>query len=307
MKILLAAVTALIIAAAVTWYVFLPKSSEHANNQAGSLPKLNITEPIRVGVFPRRSFSVTKKAFTPLVKHLSRELGTEVKLVLFKDFKNFWDRLSNKEFDLVHLNQYHYVKAHKEIGYNVILANEEFGRRDIAGSISVRTDSGINSLQDLKGKVISFGGGPKAMVSYIAPTNLLKQAGLEAGKDYTVNFAISPPKAVINTFSKVSDASGSGDIVLNLKVVTKKVDTKKIKILSSSDRIIHIPWAVVDTMRPEVKERIQSVMTNLKSTEEGRKVLKAARVTDFFAVEDKDFDKVREMVKNTINESYFPL
>jgi len=150
---------------------------------------------ITMGVFPRRPVSVTHKLFKPLAEKLSKELGEPVKLVVLKDFKSFWKGVQGKQYDLVHFNQYHYIKSHKELGYEVIAVNEEFGSKKIAGALSVHKDSGIKSLADLKGKTILFGGGKKAMGSYIAPTSVLKKAGLEAGKDYTVKFSKNPPRS----------------------------------------------------------------------------------------------------------------
>lgn len=139
---------------------------------------------ITIGVFPRRPAAETHQAFKPLEEHLSKQLGEPVHLVIPKDFETFWEGVQKQQFDLVHYNQYHYIKSHKELGYEVIVANEEFGNKVIAGALSVRKDSGIKSVADLKGKTILFGGGKKAMGSYIAPTAVLKTAGLTEGKDY---------------------------------------------------------------------------------------------------------------------------
>jgi phosphonate transport system substrate-binding protein len=64
----------------------------------------------------------------------------------------------------------------------------------ISGTIFVRRDSGIERLEQLWEKIL-FGGGPRAMMSYIVPTYLLPQAGLKAG-DYDKTYAINPPHAV---------------------------------------------------------------------------------------------------------------
>ena len=82
---------------------------------------------IKMGVFPRRSPEATQQAFQPLAEHLSKVLGEDVKLVVPKSFREFWKGVKQKQFDLVHYNQYHYIRSHKECGYRVIAANEEFG------------------------------------------------------------------------------------------------------------------------------------------------------------------------------------
>lgn len=259
---------------------------------------------VTLGVFPRRPVAVTHKAFKPLAEYLSQKLGEPVHLVIPKDFKAFWKGVEKKQFDVVHYNQYHYIKSHKDLGYRVIVSNEEFGNKQIAGALSVRKDSGIKSVNDLKGKTILFGGGKKAMGSYIAPTAILKTAGLTAGKDYKVKFAKNPPSAVIGVYNKAAEASGSGNVILKIKAVTKKIDANNMSILAESEPFIHLPWAVKDNMPDDKAKKLQSIMVELKNSEKGKEILKAAKVTGFYAVTDADFTKVREITKFAIGEEY---
>ncbi len=255
---------------------------------------------INMGVFPRRPIGKTVKAFKPLAEKLSKELGEPVKLIVPKNFKAFWKGVKSNKYDIVHYNQYHYLLSHKGQGYKVIVANEEKGSKLIAGTISVRTDSGINKVEDLKGKTILFGGGKKAMGSYIAPTYMLKKAGLVAGKDYTVRFAKNPPSAVIATFNKAADAAGAGNIILKVKGVTKKIDVSQMKILVESPSFVHLTWAVKGDMSKEKATKIQTIMTSLKKTDPD--IVKSALVTDFYKSSDSDFAKVREIVKFALDE-----
>ncbi|MGD8639645.1 MAG: PhnD/SsuA/transferrin family substrate-binding protein [Gammaproteobacteria bacterium] len=162
-----------------------------------------------MGVFPRRNAKVTMKLFNPIAKYLSRKLGREVELVISKDFESFWEGVTEQRYDLVHYNQYHYLESHKKYGYQVIAKNEEFGSSRISGVITIRVDSGIRSVLDLKGKKIVFGGGPKAMMSYIVPTYLLREGGLRAG-DYEEAFARNPPNAILSAYFRQSAAAGAG-------------------------------------------------------------------------------------------------
>lgn len=259
---------------------------------------------ITLGIFPRRNLAATRQAFRPLTKYLSKQLNANVRLVVPLNFKQFWKGVTEKEYDLVHFNQYHYVASHKQFGYQVLLTNEEFGRNEISGALFVRKDSGINKVDDLRGKRILFGGGTKAMGSYIAPVAVLKQHGLEPGRDYEVAFSKNPPAALVNVHRSIFDAAGAGDVVIGLKVVRDKIDTSSMKTLARSDAFTHLPWAVKDDMPQGMAMRIQELMSGLEQTEEGREVLKAAGVTAFRRAVDGDFDKVRSMVKFALNEEY---
>ncbi|WP_455208984.1 phosphate/phosphite/phosphonate ABC transporter substrate-binding protein [Kaarinaea lacus] len=259
---------------------------------------------VTLGVFPRRPVAATHKAFKPLTEYLTKQLGEPVHLVVPKDFKAFWDGVEKKQFDLVHYNQYHYIKSHKELGYEVIVANEEFGNKLIAGALSVRKDSGIKSVADLKGKTILFGGGKKAMGSYIAPTAILKTAGLNEGKDYQAKFAKNPPSAVIGVYNNAAAAAGSGNVVVRISAVTKKINSDDITILAESEQFTQLPWAVKSDMSPAKAKKIQDIMVDLKTSAEGQEILKSAKVTGFYAVTDNDFTKVREMTKFAVGEEY---
>jgi phosphonate transport system substrate-binding protein len=250
--------------------------------------------PLVIGVFPRRNATLTSDLFSPLVDYLSRELGREVRLQTAKDFSAFWDEVQAGSYDIVHYNQYHYVASSDR--YRVIAHSEEFGSGSIRGAIYVRRDSGIHSLEQLRGRKILFGGGPDAMMSHIVPRYMLKQAGLE-DSDFVTTFASSPPNAVLGVFYRQSDAGGAGDVVIDLPVVKRMVATEEITIISRSEPIVHLPWAVKRDMPERLVEKIQQLMTTLKDREEGRAILKMARMTGFASSEDRDYNRCREIIQ----------
>ncbi len=268
------------------------------------LPYAVATEkPIVVGIFPRRNASLTFTLFKPMTEYLSRALGREVKLVTPKDFATFWKDVADKKFDLVHYNQYHYVESHQKYGYEVILKNSEFGKNTIRGSIIVRKDSGLKSISDLKGKKIVFGGGPRAMQSYITATYLLREGGLKKG-DYLESFANNPPNALLSTYFKKTDAAGSGDVVLSLPNVKKMIKTEELTFLGRSEAYAHLPWAVKGDLSAALKNKIQSTLQGLKNSAEGKTVLKSAKLTGLEIAKDSEFDPHRKIIKAVTGESY---
>jgi phosphonate transport system substrate-binding protein len=259
------------------------------------IPAAAVDDPLMMGVFPRRNVKLTHKMFTPLAEHLSQQLGREVQLKTSRDFKTFWSDLHKREFDLVHFNQYHYVVANKKLGYEAIVKNVEFGENTLAGSIMVRSDSGIKSLEDLRGKKILFGGGPRAMVSYIVPTYMLRMAGLQKG-DYIEAFSKNPPNAILATYHKQADAAGIGAIVSRLKVVTQAIDISEMEMLIKGEPLTHLPWAVKGDMSQQTRDKIQKVMTGLKHHLSGQAVLDAMEMSELQPVEDAAYDQHRFII-----------
>ncbi len=257
---------------------------------------VNAAEPLVMGVFPRRDAAITAKLFRPLARHLERELAVPVSLEMSPDFDTFLANLKQRRYDLVHLNPFDYISAHNDLAYDALVQNEEFGEATIMGAIYVRKDSGIRQLTELRGKTILFGGGPRAMMSYIVPTYLLLQAGLTK-QDYEEAFAINPPNAVLATYLRRADAGGAGEVVRRLPVVTSRIDVNQLDVIAVSRPLTHLPWAVKHEMPAKLKQRLQTLMVNLKFSEEGRKILELARLSAFNPVTNKDYDPHREIVE----------
>ncbi|MEK7704682.1 MAG: phosphate/phosphite/phosphonate ABC transporter substrate-binding protein [Myxococcota bacterium] len=260
-------------------------------------------EALMLGVFPRRSPDETYEMFSPLAQELGRRVGRKVELRATRDFEAFWDQVSKGRFDVVHFNQYHYMRAKKELGYEVVAINKEFGSATIAGAIIVRKDAGINSALDLKGKKIVFGGGKTAMQSYIVATWLLRQAGLKAG-EYTEEFSLNPPNAVLAAFQGLAAAGGIGDQVLKLQAVTSKVNVDDMKILLQSEQMAQLPWALRKGLPKDMRDKLEKALLGLVDDEAGRKVLKGAKLDALVAAKDSDFDSQRKIVAEVLGEKY---
>lgn len=192
-----------------------------------------------MGVFPRRSSAETAKAFTPIADYLGERLGRKVRLITAKNFDAFWKAVTERQYDIVHYNQYHYIRSAQT--YRVVAHIEEFGKSTIAGVIYVRKDSGITALAQLRGRTIMFGGGEDAMISYIANRYLFLQAGLRKD-DFKSLFAVNPPNAIVALIHRQADAAGAGDGVLDLPEVRNAIDVDELTALAVSDPCFSYRW-----------------------------------------------------------------
>jgi phosphonate transport system substrate-binding protein len=271
--------------------------------QNSSYAASGMDDSLKVGIFPRRNLTETIRKFSLLTEYLAKKLKRDVVLIPTKTFDAFWQGIENEKFDLVHYNQYHYIKSHKEYGYRVILMNEEFGRETIAGALISTTRSGIKSVADLKGKTIIFGGGRDAMQSYILATYLLNRHGLQAG-DYREQFALNPLNAVFASYYGEGAAAGAGDQILSLPGLSKKLDTSRLTYLAVGEQLPHLPWAVRGNLEPALIEKIKTTLLGLAQDAEGKKILKKAELTGLHSANDRDYDVHRKIVKEVLGENY---
>jgi phosphonate transport system substrate-binding protein len=247
---------------------------------------------LALGIFPRYNATETTTMYTPLAEHLSERLGRKVTLVTSKDFDAFWKGVEEQRYDIVHYNQYHYIRSTKT--YRVIAHTQEFGKSAVAGAVFVRKDSGITDVSQLRGRTVIFGGGKDAMMSYIAPRFLMMQAGLKEA-DFKTEFAVNPPNALLALYHKQADAAGGGDILIDLPVVRNAINAGELKVLATTEPLLFLPWAVRRGMPANLRESIQAMLTDLDNTEAGRNILKSARTTGIGKAEDKDYAAHRKM------------
>jgi len=265
-------------------------------------PQPDSTELV-MGIFPRRAADVTEKLFTPLATYLSAQLGRPIRLETTHDFVSFWDNIEKQRYDIVHYNQYHYVRSHKTLGYRVILKNEEYNRSTIAAALFVRKDSGIKTIMDLKGRKIVFGGGKTAMQSYITARYLLESAGLHED-DYITSFAINPLRTIFAVYYQQAAAGGAGDIIPHLPRVQQKIDISEVTALATSQQVAHLPWAVKQDMSPQTAEQVQTILSLATETQEGRKALAAAQLTNLIVATDTEYDPHRKIIRSVLGENY---
>ena len=258
-------------------------------------------QQLKMAVFPRRSAPQTMKMFKPLAAAMSKELGVEVKLVLSKDFPTFWKGVKGKQYDIVHFSPSHFLPAQKNFGYSALVQNVEFGRESLSAVIYARKDSGISTAADLKGKKVVFGGGKKSFFAYIAPTYILRKAGLQKG-DYQEQIAKNPFNAVMAAYTKAGDAGCASDITLEMPPMKKKVKAEELQAVGQVGPLPQLLWATGERVDADLKGKLEAFFLGLKAKPQGPALLKGAKISNFTKV--GDYSLVKEVVEVATGEKY---
>ena len=76
----------------------------------------------------------------------------------------------------------------------------------------------------------------------------------------------------------------------------------QLDVIATSQPLPHLPWAVKQEMPQALKQRLQSLLVNLKQSKEGREILKQARLSAFNPVTDKEYDAHREIIESVYGQ-----
>ena len=118
-----------------------------------------------------------------IIADFFKEEGFPVEPVFYKDYVSQIDGLMNGEIDIAWNSPLAWVDAYIRTKGKALDGSMRDTDRDRQTYLVVRKDSGIESIEDLKGKTIGFGAidSPQAR---LIPIYNLHQKGLEYGKDY---------------------------------------------------------------------------------------------------------------------------
>ena len=258
---------------------------------------VNASAEIKLGILPRLSAVELHGMFSPLAEYLSKETGEKVSLVIPKDFDAFKAAVKAGQMDLGFANSLIYVQLKKDAGIDplAVSAEKKAGTK-FRGIIIARKDSGIDKVQDLKGKKLIFVEADSA-AGYVFQMLLLSKAGLDVHKDFTtLPFAKKHDNVTMAVFNKAADAGGVRED--DLDKMKDKVDLSQIKIVAYTDYFPNWPMFAMSKLNKSTVAKVQSALLKLKPNDaESEKILGAAKLAGFAAVTDKDYDQLRLAAK----------
>jgi phosphonate transport system substrate-binding protein len=252
---------------------------------------------IRMGTVPRLSPEELQKMYAPLMAYLSKETGEKVTLVVPKDFTAFKDAAKAGQMDIGFANPLIYVESKEKMNIEPLaLSSEVKSGTRLRGIIIVRKDSGITSVQDLKGKKFVFMD-KDSPAGYLFQILLLNKAGFDTKKDITVlPFAKRHEKVVASVLDRTADAGGIREDELDK--VKGKLDVSRIRVVGYTDYFPNWPFFASSKLNPETTAKIKAALLKLKPNDpKNEAILGPARLTGFIPVSDKEYDGLRKAAK----------
>lgn len=173
------------------------EESENAGNEAeseGTRP-----ETLVMGFVPSQDSDTIADTVEPLAKKLGEELGIEVKGEVMTNYNALVEAMGANQVHIGFIPAFGYVLANEQYGVEVILKSERYGSGTYKAQYIVRSDSGIETLADLEGKIWAYGDATSTS-GYLFPANQLME-----------EFDIETTTALENEFFSGSVQTGAHD------------------------------------------------------------------------------------------------
>ena len=237
---------------------------------------------LRVTTIPEEAATEQVRKFTPIANYLSQQLGMKVEFTPVTDYPAAVEALVNKKVDLVWFGGFTYVQAQIRSGGKIVPIAQREEDTKFQSVFIARTNSGIKTLADLKGKEVSFGS-PSSTSGHLMPRHFLAQAGLTPEKDFKrVAFSGAHDATIASVVSGRVDAAAL-DITVWRKFVSEgKVDTKAVDVFHTTGTFFNYNWSMHADTPAELRNRVQRALLALDPAKEpGTEILKLNRATRY--------------------------
>ncbi|MCS7202854.1 MAG: phosphate/phosphite/phosphonate ABC transporter substrate-binding protein [Thermodesulfovibrio sp.] len=245
---------------------------------------------IKVAILPLYSPLTIYKRYDPLMRYLSEKTGYEFKLFIPKNFEEFIQIVSEGKVHFSYQNPYVFSIISKKypikplaitVGEDCTTEEGVCGDEKFRGIIITRKDSGINKLEDLKGKRVMIVS-PTSAGGYLSQKLYLEKKGFNLQRDFKLIDAKRQEKVIIGVYKGEADAGFIREAALS--VWANEVDISKIKILDYGEYLPNWPFAVVNNKNQELTEKVKSLITKLDNP----LILKSAKIKGFKEVKNED-------------------
>lgn len=227
-------------------------------------------------------------------RQLEQLTGYEIDANVATSYAAVVEALCAGNADIGWLHTFSYLLAHEKCGVEVVAATVRRGRSYYTGQIIARVDSGIETLQDLKGKIMCWVD-PLSTSGYVIPRVMLQAAGIDPDADFARTvIAGSHNNVAVAVYNGDCDA-GATYVDARDRVVDQFPDIKeKTKVIAESPPIPNDTVSMRKDLPAEVRETVKKALLKMAETEEGRQALyNVYRIEGLQEVDDSFYDAFR--------------
>jgi phosphonate transport system substrate-binding protein len=236
----------------------------------------------RVTTIPEEAATEQVRKFTPIAAYLERRLGMKVEFTPVSDYPAAVEVLVNRKVDLVWFGGFTHVQAQLRSGGKVIPIAQREEDTKFQSVFIAKTDSGIKTLADMKGKQVSFGS-QSSTSGHLMPRSNLLNAGINPEKDFRrIAYSGAHDATIASVVSGKVDAAALDITVWRKFVAENKVDTKAVDVFFTTPPFFNYNWSVHADMPAALREKVKQALLELDpATPEGKEILSLNRATRY--------------------------
>ncbi len=252
-----------------------------------------------IGLLPTESAPTVIRLNEPLRAYLEKRLGLPVELVVGADYAATSEALRFGRLDIAYLGPVTYILQSRRAKL------QPFARpsHPVVGPtfqavVIVPAASPARTLADLRGKDVAFGD-PASTSGTWVPRYQLLEAGLVAGRDYTLRVLGAHDAVALAVAKGHADGGGLSLPIYRRLLREGRIDAAATRVLAESPAIPEYMWTFRAGLDPAFREEIRKAFIEVTDPA----ALKVFNAEAFIASTDSDVDRVRTWIEAIRKES----
>ena len=253
---------------------------------------------IKMGFVPLKNSEKLVEDLKPISDYLSERLGVKVEAFTASNYIGVVEGLGSGSVDFGIIPPFSSLLAQKQSNAKPILTSKgKSGKPGYTAELYVRKDSGIKSLQDVKGKKVAFVD-PSSSSGYIYPGAMLVNAGLNLDKDISYQFSGGHDKSLQLLLNKDVDVIATFDGVEDRYAKDFPQAKTDIQKLATSDMIPGVMVTTSDKMDKELQKKLEQALRDIEKDPKMKEMFtKMFSITGFTDVDQDAYKKVEATAK----------
>ena len=245
---------------------------------------------LSVTTIPEEAATEQIRKFTPLASYLEKALNVKVEFTPVSDYPAAVEALVNKKVDLVWFGGFTHVQANLRSGGKVVPLAQREEDAKFQSVFITKTDSGIKTLADMKGKQISFGS-QSSTSGHLMPRSFLLEAKIDPEKDFKrIAYSGAHDATIASVVSGKVDAAALDITVWKKFVAENKVDTKAVDVFYTTPGYFNYNWSVHADMPADMQAKVKAALLALDpANPEHAEILKLNRATRYIATQPSNY------------------
>jgi phosphonate transport system substrate-binding protein len=256
---------------------------------------------LRVGFVPAEDAQQVMQNAQPIVDILQKQLGMEIQPFVAADYTGVVEALRVNKLDVAFLTPASYVLARNEANVKVVLKSERKGIASYYAAIITRADSGIQRLEDLRGKTFAFGDA-LSTTGNIFPRKMFKERGIDPVRDFKqILYSGGHDATVLAVLNGKVDAgatyanSPDSEDTAWMRYLKDPKDVKKIRAIAFSEPIPADNLVINGNLDEAIAKKVEEIFLQLSRDPKGKQMMRDLyQIDGFVPATDRDYDSVRQ-------------
>ena len=231
---------------------------------------------------------------------LGKLVGMPVRVTVASDYAAVIEALRNRTADLAFVHPGGYVLASREAKATIMVRNLWHGKSSFTSRIYVRRESGLKTLEELRGKTMAFID-PASSSGYIYPMVLLIQRGLVKNRDpktffREVVFAGAHDAGMRALLNGHVDALASFDMARE-QYLGDPAERERIVVVAETPEIPEAGIAARAGLDAATFAKVRAALLQIRAPAYAALLKRLYEIDGFAPADDRDYDPVRAAIE----------